>query len=118
MSKLEKLRDLKTEIEHIQKMLEQGRRKLQADFDKWYELILREPANTGGGGAPTPRNAAAPSPRMPAPSPEPARSAWATPPLAAAQPKQPVLTGNRDADDDIMAFYRAKEELAALQAKR
>lgn len=36
----------------------------------------------------------------------------------AAQPKPPKLTGNEDADDDIRAFYAAKEELAVLQAKR
>ncbi|KAH8046298.1 hypothetical protein JL722_13772 [Aureococcus anophagefferens] len=33
-------------------------------------------------------------------------------------PKPPKLTGNEDADDDIRAFYAAKEQLAVLQAKR
>ncbi|EGB08833.1 hypothetical protein AURANDRAFT_63797 [Aureococcus anophagefferens] len=101
----EKLRGLKGEIEHIQRMLETGRARLQSDFDKWYDHVLRIPIN---------------SPRYDheEPSPEPARSAWATPPLNASQPKPPKLTGNEDADDDIRAFYAAKEELAVLQAKR
>ena len=32
---------LKKEIEHIQRLLEKGRAKLQADFDQWYDAVLR-----------------------------------------------------------------------------
>lgn len=100
----EQLRGMKTEIETIQRMLEVGRARLQSDFDSWYDQVLKQQRTqmrTVDGG----------------------RTAWSTPKTAAsesAQPKQDSLplTGNKQTDDDIRAFYRAKEELAMLQAKR
>ena len=84
------LRKLKTEIETIQKMLDVGRARLQADFDTWYDHVLKA----------KPQEASARYNR--------------------AEPKQPPvpLTGNQDADDDIRAFYRAKDELHSLQASK
>ena len=114
----DKLRALKSEIEGIQRLLEKGRAKVQADFDRWYDIVLKRSPPSGK----TPRDVVAD--HIPAPS-----RAWATPPagasapvFAAPQSRSPAepkrLTGNRDADADIEAFYRAKEELAQLQAKR
>jgi hypothetical protein len=48
------LRDMKTEIEHIQRLLEGNRVKMQADFESWYANSVRrveEAAAAGGGGA-------------------------------------------------------------------
>ena len=66
------------------------------------------------------RAAPAPEPDADAPggSPPAPRRGWATPEAGAdrrAEPKR--VTGNQEADDDIAAFYRAKEELAQMQAK-
>lgn len=106
----DKLRALKTEIETIQRMLEVGRARLQADFDRWYDEALKQVAGDPPAKATTRQT----------------RSAWPTPVRsvaphdapAAAQPKRVVpVTGHQDTDDDIRAFYRAKEELAQLQAK-
>ncbi|CAM9586109.1 unnamed protein product [Scytosiphon promiscuus] len=36
----QELRELKSEIEHIQRLLEKGRSKMQADFQSWYEPLL------------------------------------------------------------------------------
>jgi hypothetical protein len=35
----QKLRELKGEIESIQRMLEKGRARMQADFDEWYNKV-------------------------------------------------------------------------------
>ena len=45
------LRDLKKEIEHLQLMLEQSRKRLQTDFEQWLLLMLKQQSqNSGGGG--------------------------------------------------------------------
>ncbi|CAM9857781.1 unnamed protein product [Chrysoparadoxa australica] len=87
------LRDLKTEIEHIQKMLEKARLKLQADFDAWYQPLLKESHRQG----PT--------------------AVWGTPPgsvdgSTSSEKLPPLpLTGHKGADEDIRAFNQAREEL-------
>ena len=69
----------------------------------------------------------------------PARGAWATPPPAATRPapgaraeakhgagdgasgdakRAGLLTGNKDADDDIRAFFKAKDELLRRQQQQ
>ncbi|CAM9504246.1 unnamed protein product, partial [Phaeothamnion confervicola] len=56
----QELRHLKAEIEHIQRLLEKSRAKMQADFDAWYEQALAadeegsseaETSGRGGSGA-------------------------------------------------------------------
>mmetsp|Transcript_7414 Transcript_7414/g.19382 ORF Transcript_7414/g.19382 Transcript_7414/m.19382 type:complete len:741 (-) Transcript_7414:23-2245(-) len=85
----ESLRRLKTEIEHVQRMLESGRKKLQKEYDEWYAHVLRRGHNK----QPT--------------------NAWATPPASpAAAPKE------EDDNEDVRAFYAAKAELEALRAKQ
>ncbi|CAM9288030.1 unnamed protein product [Laminaria digitata] len=170
----QELRELKSEIEHIQRLLEKGRTKMQADFQVWYEPLMEDSAEKrlgerkssthsprvslphnnndrangnregqdavaasegswgGGGGGDTPTRI-----------PRPPVDAWGTPPAAAdrREPSKevgsssrhsgapsregghaphgsvgavgllPPLTGNKEADDDIAAFYRAKEEM-------
>jgi kinesin family protein 6/9 len=137
------LRDEKAAIEHIQKLMEQGRSKLQSEFDEWYgHCLTAEARHTVRGTHPAPHTAtaanntaasanAAASPgahhhhghsaaAAAAPSNE-ARVSMAAP--------KPVpenshggggveLTGNKAADDDILAFERAKEELYLLQRRQ
>ena len=83
------LRGLKTQIEHIQRLLEHGRVRMQTDFDQWYKHVVHR---------------AGPEYHAGAPEEPPARPAWGTPP---AEPKAGV-------EEDVAAFYRAKEELGQL----
>ena len=46
----ESLRRLKTEIEHVQRMLESGRKKLQKEYDEWYAHVPRAGAQQAGPG--------------------------------------------------------------------
>ena len=88
----ESLRRLKTEIEHVQRMLESGRKKLQKEYDEWYAHVLRRGHN------------------------KPQAQAWATPPASpAASQSQPK---EEEENDDVRAFYAAKAELEALRAKQ
>jgi len=45
-----KLKELKSEIEHLQHLLEQSRRKLQQDFEGWYAKHPQSQGNGNGGG--------------------------------------------------------------------
>jgi len=104
------LRTLKTEIETIQKMLQVGRARLQADFDTWYDQVLKDSRRTVQSSY-THR----PSKQVDGDQ----RRLYERRTDLSAEPKHPLpLTGNQQADDDIRAFYRAKEELHSLQAKR
>ena len=88
----ESLRRLKTEIEHVQRMLKSGRKKLQKEYDEWYAHVLRRGHN------------------------KPQAKAWATPPASpAASQSQPK---EEDDNEDVRAFYAAKAELEALRAKQ
>jgi kinesin family protein 6/9 len=130
---LGKLRELKGVIESTQKLIEAGRLKMQQDYDMWYtssqqsntdqteSLYSYEDTTT---------------PKLPMSSiPKPitlegkpsTRKLYRSPPQQEDQPpfvednstnttefKLPPgikLTGNKEADDDIIAFYKAKEIL-------
>jgi len=133
------LKTLKTEIEHIQRLLQKTSKKMQADFDTWYEAATSDLQEAA---PPQEAGAKAPSPPVP-------RRAWGTPdsssssrrnrgmaaqsqsptPLSAQKEdapkpstfqegvKFPPLTGNKEADEDILAFYKAKEELLKRSKK-
>ncbi len=94
----QRLRDLKAEIEQIQRLLEAGRLKMQADFEAWYSACLvklseqtqaeaqRMLGGGGGGGAaagagaaPVPRPASVPQPPQPLPA-QPMQPQWSGPP--------------------------------------
>jgi kinesin family protein 6/9 len=113
----EKLRILKPEIEHIKLLLEKGRSTLQAHFDQWFNsLYARQGTILSGPSGGLPRNA-----------PSPLRSSLDNSALTnqnsaistAAEAKGTGLraslgAGSKDADEvneDILAFYQAKEEL-------
>lgn len=142
----QELRELKAAIEHIQKLLEKSRHKLQEDFDEWYAACLNTEARLGPRSGDSqhgilnrpasPANTAA-TVRGLDRSPEPPR---ASPPgdlgkagsgssrtsaqgdQQAWQPghrpppsKGVALIGNKHADEDIMAFNRAREEFLRRQ---
>jgi len=119
-----RLKELKTEIEHLQLMLEQSRKRLQKDFDGWFLMLERQ----GGGAQPAHAQAYPPAGYPPAGYPPagypqagqaytaPPRSAPLAPPPAAGGAGQPALTGNPEVDAEILAFYRARESL--LQSQR
>jgi len=90
-----KLKELKGEIEHLQHLLEQSRRRLQQDFESWHSKQQdATPQPTGTGDA----SAASPSPPR----------AAAVPPGA---PPAPMLTGQPDVDQEILAFYQVQREI-------
>ena len=90
----ESLRRLKTEIEHVQRMLESGRKKLQKEYDEWYAHVLRRGHNK----QPT--------------------NAWATPPASPAASQSQPKEEEEEENEDVRAFYAAKAELEALRAKQ
>ncbi len=115
----QRLKELKTEIEHIKRLMEKGRIKLQRDFDIWYDKMCN-PSETIGGNSPhTPdqRNIDfIPSEHSEETSVKNLaqhndRSNFKLPPGAR-------LTGNKETDDDIIAFYKAKEALTARSKAR
>lgn len=120
------LKALKGEIEHLQLMLERSRKTLQKDFESWFSTAARQAvarekadavraskgsgaavasvrastlelggagAGAGGAGVNTPRT------------------------VAARKAAGPMLTGNPQADADIIAFYKARDELNQRQSK-
>jgi kinesin family protein 6/9 len=118
------LKALKGEIEHLQLMLERSRKTLQKDFESWFstaarQAVAREKADAvraskgnggsvaavrastlelgGGGGG----GAVAETPRT----------------AAARKAAGPMLTGNPQADADIVAFYKARDELQQRQGQ-
>ena len=107
------LREMKAEIERIQKQLEKQRIRMQNDFEKWHTVMLRDLENDSGNS----ENSA------PHHMPRATKEAWrgdsakqTTREGKAQEPKVPLdaqhlMTGNKDADEDIMAFFKAKEEM-------
>ena len=96
----DKLRQLKATIEHMQKLLEKGKKTMQADFDVWYREMCAEPQVISKVATHIPvRGCDAARDSMPLP--------------AGVQ-----LTGNKETDDDIIAFYKAKEALLARSRRK
>jgi len=102
-----KLKEYKAEIEHLQLMLEQSRRRLQQDFENWW--VTQQPA-------------AEPSPLEVSPPRRPRAGAVASPRSTSgggsAKPSGPPLTGNPEVDAEILAFYQAREGLVAQRMGR
>ena len=116
----ERLRQLKREIEHVQKLLEQSRVRLQKDFEQWLDLMLRQQ----GKPQPKPAKPAAPEgaakdaynrPAVPVKAKPalfaPAASMFEGVDEAVRKKAAPLLTGNEEADRDIIKFYTAREQL-------
>ena len=120
-----RLKELKTEIEHLQLLLEQSRKRLQKDFDGWFLLLERQgqqqtqPASAYP--VPASPHACAYACAPPGGAPLGAQRTAPQPPRAVqggggpAQP--PQLTGNAEVDAEILAFYRARESLLQSQQR-
>lgn len=127
-----KLRELKSAIEHIQKLLEKSRVKMQTDFDAWYkhcvDFVDRYGSGAGRGQAKADDSVSSERTHVSAygrgdrgQENESMNTTMASQRSPAAQPKpapaQAQLTGNKEADDDIAAFFKAKEELLRRNAQ-
>ncbi len=123
------LRELKAEVERIQSRLQKQRVRMQKEFETWYGTMLRNSA--------APSQQREPQEIVPGSQghaeqqtvpPLRAAEAWRGPPLAseagarggAASTRESVvgaaasaqfLTGDENVDQDILAFFKAKEEL-------
>lgn len=102
------LRDLKAEIESLQRLLQRSHQKLTTDFEQYYGILIRQ--QQAGQPEPTPQRATTPKTAAP-----PRQQAWKTPPPSAgdAGAQRVSLTGNSEADKEIAAFYEARERLLA-----
>ena len=93
------LKDLKAKIEYLHKILERGKVKLKNEFDRWYETMLekkhKEKHHSKTNHATVNNDFNSMSPQL---------------------PPGIQLTGNEKTDDDIIAFYKAKEILLARRA--
>lgn len=124
---LEKLKGLKQVIESDQKKVEADRLKLQSTFDKWYhqmcddELFSSDSSQSRHAATHTKRStssltahggevdcAAAKQPSAEESGPDPEKEFKLPPGIQ--------LTGNAEADEDIIAFYRAKSILLARRS--
>jgi hypothetical protein len=127
---LEHLRGLKGSIEKTQEVVKEGRLKLQSDFDTWYHQMCCEqsrldssgpPTNDDQGGRSSVELSVASSSKKTTRSDEAAPNVVASasstsedtkkPPAEVQLPPGIQLTGNAEADADIIAFFRAKEIL-------
>lgn len=131
--KYHRLRELKSEIDHLHKLLEQSRLKMQTDFEAWMRAMSRQAAGAGGGsdGASRPASARSTATARAPAQPQFAyaasatthvdkssrpKQAWAEPSEEAIKSAGPMLTGNAEADADIMRFYAAREKLMKARA--
>ncbi len=127
-SELAKARKAKSVIEYTQKLIEAGRTRAAADFERWYAGAKDALRAVQGGGTPT--AAASPRPTGAAAGMVVPRGAGSAVGGAAssrpstgsssgggqtvdgvALPAGVKLTGNEATDREIIAFYRAKEKL-------
>ena len=135
---LQHLRELKGTIEHIKKLMEKNQRKVQTDFDTWYakmyEFLESRPENVEQVGVDNVNikdvKNGHQSQKMETLVPSavgPLRKETETPSISGTDssskstfrlPPGIRLTGNKEADDDIVAFYKAKEALMARTKAR
>ncbi|KAI5618808.1 kinesin-like protein KIF6 [Silurus asotus] len=101
-STFERLKGLKTEIEHVQHLLQRAKVKLQKDFqDWWIQEAARLQQNQCSESTRAGRSKDS-SPRMPS-----SRALSTSGPASTSIP----LTGDQQTDADIMAFIKARQNL-------
>ena len=123
---LERLRELKGAIEHIKHLMEKKRRKMQMDFDVWYaamydlldskpELFMKQnnAISEGLEGEYEAKRASNVEPGEPTSTVHGGGTGDHLPEPVFKLPQGFSLTGNKEADEDIIAFYKAKEALMA-----
>jgi hypothetical protein len=131
---LEYLRKLKGTIEHQQKVVEKARTKMQSDFDIWYKEMCSQDLSR----LPTKSQVSEhhhPTAEKESPEDGPQSSTTLvennlpvpTPPPSETKPEESPefalppgikLTGNKEADDDIIAFFKAKQVLLSRTKKK
>jgi hypothetical protein len=141
----ERLRVLKPEIEHIRKILEKGRSSLQSQFDQWYNSLLgrdgkvltgSQAANTSSSMYSGATTRASNNSTLSSIQNESGRgggqNAWGTPPRNdkggggngnvgggnSDSPGRAEAKGGEEVNEDIAAFYQAKEEMLKRRAAR
>lgn len=106
----EALKQLKAEIEHIQHLMEGARVRLQHDFEQWFaakagqvkhEIALEKRSQQSSSTSAPQQQATAASIHT----------------VELGQPQGFVSTGDKAADADIAAFYKAREELMKSSGK-
>ncbi len=102
----ERLRVLKPEIEHVRKILEKSRGTMQSQFDQWYNNLHARGIESF--------DAALADEIADATHAVPARSISPHAPMRGSN----IAEGKDDVDDDIMAFYQAKDELLKRRSNR
>jgi len=117
---LETLRELKGAIEHIKQLMENKREKMQLDFDTWYaamydasDLFLKQSSEITDTSVTEYNAEGIPAVDLFMPTNVKVRPG-ATADVKIFDFKLPpgvILTGNKEADEDIIAFYKAKEAL-------
>lgn len=116
------LRDLKAEIEHLQKLLEGSRKKLQADFEEWLKMVVRQQQEMGvlekREGALMPTEQSSPSKKGTSASMGSVNSNDRSIVSSNGQRggasqlvHHPPSTGDDKADAEIRAFYQAREKV-------
>ncbi|GMH43749.1 hypothetical protein BSKO_11683 [Bryopsis sp. KO-2023] len=139
------LRDLKKEIEHLQMLLEQSRVRLQKDFEQWLAMMsAQKEAQIAAEGSSTHSENVAPEKRSESFNPPKPKLAWVdttkgkgAPSISSGKPHfkdayiqsldidgldsetltavRAHLTGNPEADRDIVKFYEARARLLKTQ---
>ena len=107
------LKRLKHEIEHTQGLLESSRHRLQRDFEAWWSQRHVSPAASPQHSRPSSTTSSAGRPRR---SPKPKHKATVETAYrfdTAPEREEPtfVSTGNAQADADVAAFYRLRDEM-------
>ena len=108
----ERLRILKPEIEHVKKVLEKCRANMQSQFDQWYSNLHSRgfdtfPSNNGHHKS---ASVESDSPRSKAQA-----QSLSSSMLTRVNSYSEAEGKDDDVDEDIMAFYAAKEELTKLR---
>lgn len=105
-----RLKELKAEIEHLQLLLEQSRRRMQQDFEGWW--VGQQPQTSEAPATPHAPGGASPHPLEQ----DAALANGDGGSSRGAGGGGPPLTGNAEVDAEIVAFYQAREGLAAQRA--
>ena len=111
------LRELKHAIEHIQRLLEKTRGKMQGDFDNWYKMCMHHQVKGGGNGGEREgefKNSSegGRGERRGQENIEPSQPKGGGDVISGSGAKAGYKdTGNNQTNDDIAAFFAAKEEL-------
>jgi kinesin family protein 6/9 len=127
---IEYLRKLKGTIEHQQRSVEKARTRMQSDFDAWYREMCSQDLSMQPKGIETtqsPAKSSGAKPNTKSTGTIPPTQPPTPPPVTAeAKPEEPEfvlppgikLTGNKEADDDIIAFFKAKQVLLSRAKKK